>query len=44
MLDALRGVIEMLRMRGRMVDGPVYSKALLKLNELQTALHDVDNG
>lgn len=42
-LDALKGVIEMLRGRGRVVDGPVYSKALLKLNELQTALHGADD-
>jgi len=37
-VDRLRRLIEMLRMSGRGVDRPVYSKALLKLNELQTAL------
>lgn len=42
-MDALRGVIEILRMRGRAVDGPIYNKALFKLNELQVALRCVDD-
>jgi hypothetical protein len=37
-LSELERLIDMLRMSGRGVDRPVYSKALLKLNELQTAL------
>ena len=42
-VDTLRSVIEILRMRGRGVDRPVYRKALFKLNELQTALRCVDD-
>lgn len=37
-LDKLQALIDMLRASGRGVDRPIYSKALLKLNELQTAL------
>lgn len=39
-LDKLEELIDMLRASGRGVDRPVYSEALLKLRELQTALRE----
>jgi len=39
-LDKSERFIEALLASGRGVDRPVYSKALLKLRELQTALHE----
>ena len=42
-LDALRDLIEMLQMKGRGVDRPVYYKALSKLRELQNAWSSVDD-